>query len=446
MTLQLEIHALPVPFRFEVLGSLEPRLEPVWKDAADPPEVVDVREVWEVRGARLLAPDGDEARIFEEWRALLGRLRVRGPGFPLWARLVRDPQGAAEVVLTLGPPTHERFKVVEVGAGAEDQAFPRSVWRALVPVSLVLSAAQRLADPNGIVGWEQETSSRFDPGGLHFLEWRTRLTTREGTSALELARRFGRIEIRPFGPSYTYDTNGPEGVEVSTADADEPNARVPTSALAVCRIRQWGVHVGTTGPGSSPTEVSYSTRTRLEKGERTTTVRATARGPGALTWVEGKAPTAPAELSEVFHEEAQRYAEGTWTGRGDSEVQWQIQTELSGGHQDFDFEPVAGGYEPVLFEGALLPWRLVVTLKGQRRGGEGRLEDLPLPGLLPEPWLLDRAASREKEPYSPEEARAGAPSGQWVREAVLVYWSARRPTSSPVQALRAAQPVRSYYL
>lgn len=451
MKLELEIESPQGAFRFAVPGALEPRLEPVWKEAANPPEVVEIREVWELPGARLVATDGKPATFWREWTEFLARLRVRGAGFPLRVRLVRDPQGVAEPVWTLGPPTHERFRIEQLSAGTDELA-PTATWNVLAPVTLVVSAVQRFADPNGIVGWDQEVTSRHDAGGLHLLEWRTRITTREGTNALEKARRFGRIDVAPFGGSYTYDTNGPDGVEVVATDADEPNRRVPTSCLVVSRIKQWGVHVGTTSPGTSPTEVGYSVRTKVEKDERSTTYRASARGPGALPWVEGRRPGGPVESSEVFHEEATRYAEGTWIVREQQPTQpeaegirWQIQTEISGGHEAFDFEPVVGGYEPVLFEGALLPWRLAVTIKGTKRGGEGKRDELKLPGLLPGPWLLDREASREKEPYVAEFG-ADAAAYLWAREASLTYWSARRPTESPLKQIKEAQPVESYYL
>ena len=204
--------------------------------------------------------------------------------------------------------------------------------------------------------------------------------------------------------------------------------------------------MGTTSPGSSPTEVGYSVRTRAAKDERSTTYRATARGPGALAWVEGRRPGGPIETAEVLHEEAIRYAEGTWVVKEPAPdepdkpegVRWQIQTEISGGHVDFDFEPVVGGFEPVLFEGAILPWRLSLTLKGRRRGGEGKPEELKLPGLLSSPWLLDRNASREKAPFVAEFG-ADPDSHLWAREASLVYWSASKPTGSPAAQVRAAQ-------
>lgn len=447
MTLQLQIEGPGGPFRFDVQGAFEPRLEPVWKDAADPPEVVELREVWEFPGARVVASDGEPATFWREWSAFLGRLRVRGAGFPIAVRLVRDPAGAAEVVWRLGPPTHERFRIEQLSARA-DEAVPRATWQVLAPVTLVISGVQRFADVNGIVGWDQELASRFDAGGLHLLEWRTTITTREGTSAIDKARRFGRIDIAPFGPSYTFDTNGPDGVEVVATDADEVNRRVPTRAIVTCRIRQWGIRVGTTGPGTSPTEVSYSVRTRSEQGQTSTTYKATARGPGALAWVERHEPSGPMDESELFHDEAVRYAEGTWTTKGDAPpaaTPWQIHTEITGGHPDIDFEPVVGGFEPVLFEGAVFPWRLTVQVRAQRRAEAVAPSELLLPGVLPEPWILDHNASTEKEPFVAEEAKDHA-ARLWAREASLVYWSARRPTVSPLRQLEEAQPVGSYFL
>lgn len=149
--LQLEIQGDQSHFRFDVPGPLEPRLEPVWKEAANPPQVVEIREVWEIPGARLVSTDGSPAAFWREWTAFLARLRIRGQGFPLWVRLIRDPASAAQVVWTLGPPDYERFKIEQLSAGSDELA-PTATWRVLVPVTLVLSAVQRFADPNGMSG------------------------------------------------------------------------------------------------------------------------------------------------------------------------------------------------------------------------------------------------------------------------------------------------------
>lgn len=447
MSLFLEIQATSGAFRFALSSGFEPRLEPAWKDASEPPEVVELREVWEFPGARLVASDGEPQTFWQEWTAFLATFRVRGAGAPVSVRLVRVVGTTTQVVWTLGPPTHERFRIEQLGSRTDD-VVPRATWNVLAPVTLVISAVQRFADVRGIVGWHQETSSRHDPGGLHILEWRTTISTREGISAIEKVRQFGRIQIAPFGPSYTYETNGRDGVEVVTTDADEVNQRVPTRATAVSRIRQWGIRVGTTSPGTSPTEVSYSVRTRFEEGKRSVTYRATARGPGALAWVEARRPANAVDTGEVLHEEALRYAEGTWTTKDDPADElrpWSIQTEITGGHVDFDFEPVVGGYEPVLFEGAILPWRLTVQVRAQRRGANVSRDELLLPGVLPEPWILDHNESREREPTVEKEG-LDPESRVWVREASLVYWSARRPTASPLRQLEESRPVSSYFL
>lgn len=59
MSLQLEIQSGGSVFRFDVPGTFEPRLVPTWKEASEPPEVIEIREVWEVSGARVVASDGD---------------------------------------------------------------------------------------------------------------------------------------------------------------------------------------------------------------------------------------------------------------------------------------------------------------------------------------------------------------------------------------------------
>ena len=451
MTLQLEISGPAAPFSFDVPGLFEPRLEPSWKAASNPPQVTEVREVWEIRGARLVSPDGSQAALWARWTEFTNQLRKRAG--PQWVRLVRDPKGAREIVWTLGPPTHEGLKIEQLSAG-QDESAPSATWKVLASVTLIVSGVRRFQDVRGIVGWEQDVSSTFTPGGLHVLEWRTEITTREGVSALERARRLGRIDVRPFGDRYSYDTNGPDGVEVTALDADEASARVPTVALAVSRIHQWGVPVGALGPGTSPTEVGYSTRRKVEKGEAVLVVRASARGPSALRWVELREPPGAKKSSEIFHEEAVHFAEGVWTFQEDPEEEepdsptpnlLELRLTLSGGHADFDFEPVVGGYEPVTFEGALLPWKLTAQIKVRKRGGEGKPGELLLPGVLAEPWLLDRKVSHETLPYLAEPS--DEPDARlWARDAALVYWSARRPDRYPSAELKDVQPVESYWL
>ena len=416
MTLLLEIGAAgwSSPFRFHVPGGFEPRLEPEWQGG----EITELREVWELPGLRLL---GTQDTLWAEWQRFLGAWKTRAPKPTV--RLLQI-QGSNEVeVWQLGPPEHEDLRIETLSVGPDTQ-IPQATWRSLVPITLLISATQRFADTEGVVGWEQDVSNRYDSGGLQILEWRTRVTTRAGTSAVELARRLGRIDVRPFGDRYSYETNGPHGVEVDAQDTDERTKRAPTEAEAICRIRQWGVRVGVQGPGAGPSEVGLQRTTRRTSTGVTTTVRASARGPGARRWVEAKAP-ANASTSEITEEEAIRRVEAVWTlegapTRGRDLV---VHTELSGGQAGFDYEPVVGGYPPVVFDGAILPWRLLVKIRAMAADRDG----LRVPQQLPKPWRLDAAGSSEGEPR-PEGDR-------WICESTLLYWSATPPKSSPREQL-----------
>ena len=105
---------------------------------------------------------------------------------------------------------------------------------------------------------------------------------------------------------------------------------------------------------------------------------------------------------------------------------------------------IAGETPPTL-RGTLVTLAWEKPVSGIYYMNHGKPEELKLPGLLPGPWLLDRKASSEKEPFV-SQFGADAESHLWAREASLVYWSPRRPTASPLQQINQAQPVESYYL
>ena len=426
MTLLLELATPSERFRFHVQGAFEPRLEPEWEGE----RLRALREVWEIPGARFLSTRPD---FWDRWTAFLGLFRKGDPG--LQVRLLDVPAGGGErEVWRLGPPTHESLRVEHL-AGHADPHLPQATWRHLVGVTLVISGTQRFADTDGVVAWNQEVRNHYDPSGLQVLEWRTEVRTQEGVSALDRARRLGRIDVRPFGQHYAYDTNGPEGVDLVALDADERTGRVPTEAVATSRVRQWGVRVGVTGPGEGPTEVSLSRRRVQTPQGVVTSVRATALGPHAKRWVLRHAPS-QASSSEVLEEEARRYVEGIWTVEGTQMTgpSLEVRTELSGGRAGFDFAVTSGGYPPVRFEGGLLPWRLQVRLRVEAK----EPGDLRWPQLLPSPWELDAEGSTEGEPF-----REGS---RWVREATLLYWSRTRPPRSPREVLLSGPKQLSSYL
>lgn len=448
-------------FTFLVPGVFEPRCELVYKDAANPPQVIGLRWVWEFKDSLLVSSTGTSATLWSELATFLARFQTRG-STPTYARLVNDPAGAATVVWTLGPSTYEQFKVDAIQL-ASSQRYPDAeagTWRCHVPVNLTLSAVQLLPDSNGIVGWDQTVEYGVDEGGLQLVTWRTRVTTKEGASptALTLAQTYGLIPISVYGDNYSYLTNGDSGVEVTLEGADQENSRNPTVAVAVCRLRQWGVPIGTSGPGISPSSVTYQVKTQLTEDEEVTTYFAAAVGPGAQRWVEARIPSGIAPSSvEKINRQSHRSYEATWVRKRSTKTDIDkvytsaLAITLTGGHESFDYEPISGGFAPVLFEGALQPWRVTVRLQFRQVGGEGlNAGELLLPPLAAFKALglrLDYDASEEGEPQV-EKGAIESGSIEWVRTATLVFWSATRPNTTQIRGEieNRADGQASYYL
>ena len=95
--LQLELVHNGGTFVFAVEGEYLPRWEPIYKLAANPPVVAEMRLTWEFRQCKLVSSTvaglwvGAGATI----ATLNTLLETRGTGHPTAARLIRDPSGAA---------------------------------------------------------------------------------------------------------------------------------------------------------------------------------------------------------------------------------------------------------------------------------------------------------------------------------------------------------------
>lgn len=453
LPLQLEIQGSGGNFTFLVPPTFEPQTEPVYKTAANPQVIEQLRWTWSFSGALLVSTDGTTATLWTQWLAFLARFQTRGSQ-PTYARITRDPAGTNTVVWTLGPSTYEQLRFESVRAGrATSAAVAPGVWRVAIPVDLTITATQKLPDNNGIVGWNQSVLITTDEGGLQIVEWRTRITTAEGTDARTKARTYGLIPISVYGDSYSYLTNNDDGVEIEVEDADEQNSRVPTVATGVCRLKQWGVSVGASGPGTSPSTFFYGVRTRIEKDERVITYTARAVGPNARAWVLNRIPAGIAITeSETFEEQAGRVFEATWIQRmrsikGDGRTRV-IQVSISGGKVAYDYEVAVGGLEPVEFESGLHPWTVTVAIRIEMQGGEGLNTELLLPASLEEIGLrLDPLASEEGEPFVAKQAETPA-AVLWAREARIVYRSARKPTVPQIRTAIEANKaeVASYFL
>lgn len=431
---QFELQGDSSNFTFDVEGTYFPRLEAEYKTAANPPQIVALREVWEIRGARLTNDALSPSSLWTEWVALRSRLATRGSSFPTYARFV-IPGGAT--LHTLGPSTHEGFLVEVLESDPRDLTPEEAAggWRTVAPVTLRVSAVQKFADANGIVGWEQEVTHRY-PDGRHELEWITRITTAEGTSAITKAQSYAGIDATALGGTYLYETNGTGGVELQVVDADEENSRTPTVVVATSRVRAYGVTIGDVTAGSSPSDVSLAVTTRVTAKERITTTTATARGPSALQFVEAQAPAVFNE-SEIVDEQAQMFASGTWSQREESSTASGDRTDKSktgitativGGLPAIDFEPVADAGDPVQFLSACkLPVAATVDIALEAVGPSFDINTLPLPGHPGDDWVLDSAASSEGEPTLAEKG-ANEAGNKWTRAARLVFRRSKAPS------------------
>jgi len=110
---QLQIVTASGTFVFDVQPGYFPRTEAEWKEAANPPEVVALRETWEFRQAKFVSADATVGSTWTKWLAFKaaiapsGTARARATS----ARLVRDPAGAAATILTIGGSGWEGFRV-----------------------------------------------------------------------------------------------------------------------------------------------------------------------------------------------------------------------------------------------------------------------------------------------------------------------------------------------
>lgn len=438
-------------FTFDIEGVPIPTLEAEYKVASDPRVVVALRERWEIRGARLVAgPQADQSAatgaLWTAFVALRSRIATRGSAHPTYARFVR---AGGTVLHTIGPPTHEGF-IIESLAAETDPNNPAATWRRTATFTIVVSAVQRFASAAladaGVVGWEQEVRSTF-PDGRHLLEWITRISTLEGSSAETLAKALAAIDVDALSGAYlleTGDTTG--GVDLRSLDADTVNGRTVTVVEATSRARAYFTTFGSVLPGQL-TEIEFSITTSSTADETFTTTRAEGVGAAAAQFVLSKRPAVFNE-ELLFVEEAKGKAYGVWTQRDKRvkdpklEIAFQIQVTVSGGGRAVDFEPTADGGEPLEFVGAFLPFVAIVEVEIENVGVSGAMGDMKVPGHPGGPWRLDRAASAEGHPFLKELA-ATASRSVWHRTARYVYRCATPPTTPLPVSLLAVPPVAS---
>ena len=447
-TLELALVHSAGTFVFSVEGEYFPRWEPTYRFNIDPPEVVELRLAWEFRQVKLVA--ATPAALFAGAGAtiatLAGLLGTRGLGFPTNATLKNS---GGTTLLEFGA-TYEQF-IIEVLEGEADAETPRSSWATSAAFTLRLSAIKKNGDARSIVDFQQTVRVSY-PGGLHRLSVETLITTKEGTSAVTKAGLYATLDSTAYGSDYLYETGiGSDGIDYDYDDADLVNSRTPTVCRAVSTIQRKGVDVGTTGPSGSLADASYSIDTQRTAKEVIVTTTAEAIGANAMSWVLSLKPGGSLFDSRIFEERASRLVRGTWVKRtqrttADGETTVEAVVEITGGGPALSYEPVAGGFEPLEFEGAFLPWAARVTVTVERVGGSGRLSELRLPGPPGDPWRFDQNASTEQDPFRVQtEKGTDDAQDRWKREAVLVFRSVRPPDGPVAVALAAAPPIATYF-
>lgn len=446
-------------FMFDADGTFE------WGDLTrtydeDTNYLTEVRRSWTIRGT-ILAAQNLEAAGWASFVAFQDALDQRGAAqLESVDLLLVDDTGGTETILstvrTLGPPEWDQLRC-EQANGLPDPDNPGTSYLKSHTVELVITARRLIAAgadeegglPEGVLSLEQTIEHAYD-AGLETVTWVTLLTTDEGVDAVALGKELGVVPIDSYGSSYSYKTNGPEGVAWEELDANtalDPD-RTVTKVRVTSQIKEWGITVGPVSPGEDPDDYTYLERTEETEDETVYTLRVGASGPGARSWVESKKPAGDLETDEVEHDSATRQSAGSWvirTKKGAVALAV-IVVDVTGGHQSFTLEPVPGGYPPSRQDGPVQPWKATVSLTLTRLGGTGERKDLPLPPLLPEPWALDWDASSEGAPYQ-EEPKAVASKARWRRDVRLVFLSATRPTRHPADHYLQAQgaSVESYY-
>ena len=417
-------------YTFDVDGELAISQELEYKEAANPPQLQQINEAWEINAARIVGSTSEAT--FDNWATFLALLETRTGTRFTSAEQRRD--GVTE--RTLGPSSYQEFKIELVGTGADPNS-PASTYNTVVPLSIRITAVRVFADANGIVGWDQTVSNTYK-NGLHTLEWRTTVQTVEGTSAVSAAETHARIPIADFGSTYTWSTNGPNGIDYDYEDGDEANSRVPTKVVAISRIEQWGVAIGAAVDGNSPNgSIEYSIEDILEEGKTFQITRAKAEGPNAKTWVLSKAPTVGVVSAKVFHDLAGRIASGEWgvETQNQNAVRHSIAAVITRGHRDIEFVAISGDFPPVKTTGARQAYRLTVTTTMRYTGYLPDRLQMPLPAPPGDPWVFIPNVSFEDA--LPRLVKPGATddTDEWERGATLVFESPSEPSVNSIKEM-----------
>lgn len=445
----LELVGSGYTFTFAVEGEVLPRYVAEYKENADDPVLIGLRETWDCGRCLLVSTHATTpARdLLQQLFAVAARLETRTAS-PISARLIWDPSGTPSTLRTLGGAGYEKFRIELMEVERQPQVRGSGDRRTSLAVHLRLSAVEKFAETvTGLVLFDQKVFLDGEAGN-RVITYRTELTTKAGVDAREKAAEYAAIDITSLGGSnWSYLTNTEEGITYEAVDSDVPNSRVPNHVIAISRVREWGVDIGASAPGTAPTDVGL--RIQRTEDARTVITRTTARakGPGYAAWIASQAPVNFFAIEDDTEDEESQSATKTWLVLEDKARShyWELTSiTLAGGGKAQTWEAV-GGFRPVRQTGALT--HLVLTVVGRvvRHGLFLTNRDLLLPGPLPAPWVLqDHLCQEDDAEIEPGGEALDAGQSRWVRRFTAVWHADRPPAIAPGVHLRASRGVVSY--
>lgn len=453
LELQIQDSSAPLGyFHFDVEGEWSPRLEPVY-NVGNPPVLAQIREVWEFVDARVKSTDDTTDTLWSVRIAALRSAIEQRTAHPTFVRLVRNPRATGEaVVITLGPPDYEDLRI-ETVEGGQDPDAPDVSWSRTGTFTITVSAVKKLPDAvTGIVTFEQRATTTFR-FGLRTLEWRTTITTKEGVSAVAKAKLFGRLPDALLAGDHAFQTNGPDGIDIEELDSDETQgstARVTTAVVAVSRIEQFGEPVNATTAGNSPDFFQFFTEVRKKADTEETVFFARAQGPNSASYVASKKPGGSLAVDIEHIENTSNLNWGHWEKHRNTQAGPldEFKIRVTPGAQVELLRTLTGIQPADRSIGGFTWWDCVVEISSFLTGSE----EIDFPGLLPKPWVLNRAQVVEGSPEVVGERKKDIEDTRFVRQVTLPYRAITKPkvqghlATVLLAQLRFATRVQSYAL
>lgn len=436
--LELRLKDSGAGYTFTISGEPAETWRMEHKETGDPPPIKRVVVSWRVEEAILSLGDTATGTASTDASALLTLLaNLQSAVFdrattPITSVSYSAVGGAAIRVLGASAG-FQRFRIeeFEIGDWNPPDGSPDGSWILFISCSFTVSAEMVFADADSVLDWKQRLSYNYS-SGLATVTLETEAETAEGTNVETVLRAYAGLSRSTFGASYFWVTNGPEGVDVVLDDCDEARGtavatrRSPTSGSARSVLQQVGFNVGVGTAGGSPQDYFYEVTEETSRLERVTTTVAKANGPGALAWIQSRAPSKWTSRV-IASETGSRGYSGTWVLREFLLYQTVISAVLSGGGRKLETAEGTIGRSPSWRFGPFLPWEMVVDVSVDYRGTVPTNDLLPLPADPGYPWELDRQRSSEDGFARRVEASIDPAQQLWRREARLVYVAVEDP-------------------